>query len=206
MQAILWSSLFKHHLELGHGEEAYDAMMGNPDPVRWGLPYRHCPLYCTPLTQVSPSLSIVPPWLKYPPLSRKSECLRRLVVVLTEQRRLKELCDFTYSGLEEEVIFCLFSWRYGNHCPTVVLQIEKVIELRARTVDVTGHSYYDLLYCFHTSRGNHRKGDDYSQPVFWAFYRLCVRFSLQLPMWCMSMAWGWVGRPRAQSHCTNRSD
>ena len=34
---------------------------------------------------------------------RRSECLRRLVVVLTEQRRLKELCDFTYTGLEEEV-------------------------------------------------------------------------------------------------------
>lgn len=36
MQAILWSSLFKYHLELGHGREAYDAMMGNPDPVRLG--------------------------------------------------------------------------------------------------------------------------------------------------------------------------
>ena len=33
-QAILWSNLFKYHLELGHSEQAYRAMLGNPDPVR----------------------------------------------------------------------------------------------------------------------------------------------------------------------------
>jgi len=36
-QAILWSTLFKYHLELGHSEEAYKAMMGNPDPARWAV-------------------------------------------------------------------------------------------------------------------------------------------------------------------------
>ena len=34
---------------------------------------------------------------------RKKDCLRRFVVVLTEQRKLKEICSFPYSGLEEEV-------------------------------------------------------------------------------------------------------
>ena len=34
LQAVFWSNLFKHHLELGHSEEAYCAMMDNPDPVR----------------------------------------------------------------------------------------------------------------------------------------------------------------------------
>ena len=33
-QAILWSTLFKYHLELGHCSEAYGAMMGNPDTTR----------------------------------------------------------------------------------------------------------------------------------------------------------------------------
>jgi len=99
--AILWSTLFKYHLELGHSEEAYEAMMGNPDPAR------------------------------------RSDCLRRLVFVLTERGQLKRLCSFTYAGMEDE--------------------IEKVIEERARTVDITKHSYYDLLYCFHTTRGNYRK-------------------------------------------------
>ena len=48
-----------------------------------------------------------------------------------------------------------------HQCPVVLClsQIERVIEVRARSVDVTKHSYYDLLYCFHTSRGNHRKGE-----------------------------------------------
>lgn len=31
---MLWSTLFKYHLELGHFEEAYEAMMANPDTVR----------------------------------------------------------------------------------------------------------------------------------------------------------------------------
>ena len=31
---MLWSTLFKYNLELGHYEEAYEAMMANPDPVR----------------------------------------------------------------------------------------------------------------------------------------------------------------------------
>lgn len=33
-QVVLWSTLFKCHLELGHYEEAYEAMMANPDPIR----------------------------------------------------------------------------------------------------------------------------------------------------------------------------
>lgn len=37
-------------------------------------------------------------------------------------------------------------------------QIERVIEDRARSVDVVKHKYYDLLYCFHTTRQNYRKG------------------------------------------------
>ena len=37
-------------------------------------------------------------------------------------------------------------------------QIERVIEERARSVDVVKHKYYDLLYCFHTTRQNYRKG------------------------------------------------
>ena len=34
---------------------------------------------------------------------RQRECLGLLVVVLTEQRQLKELCHFSYAGLEDEV-------------------------------------------------------------------------------------------------------
>ena len=47
----------------------------------------------------------------------------------------------------------------GSHdCHVLLLEIEGVIETRARSVDVMKHNYYDLLYCFHTHRNNFRKG------------------------------------------------
>ena len=33
-QPTLWSKVFKYQLELGHNTEAYNAMIGNPDPSR----------------------------------------------------------------------------------------------------------------------------------------------------------------------------
>ena len=45
--------LFKNHLELGHYEEAYEAMMANPDPIRSAvyyscmLQFKHAFVTCT---------------------------------------------------------------------------------------------------------------------------------------------------------------
>ena len=33
-QATLWSKIFKQEIELGHSEEAYNAMLANPDSTR----------------------------------------------------------------------------------------------------------------------------------------------------------------------------
>ena len=33
-QPTLWSKVFKHELEQGHSNEAYDAMISNPDSNR----------------------------------------------------------------------------------------------------------------------------------------------------------------------------
>ena len=33
-QPNLWSNIFKHHLELGQSDLAYNALIANPDPVR----------------------------------------------------------------------------------------------------------------------------------------------------------------------------
>ena len=33
-QPNLWSNIFKHHLELGQNDLAYNALITNPDPVR----------------------------------------------------------------------------------------------------------------------------------------------------------------------------
>lgn len=30
-QAALWTRIFKHHLDLGHNSEAYEALTQNPD-------------------------------------------------------------------------------------------------------------------------------------------------------------------------------
>lgn len=37
-------------------------------------------------------------------------------------------------------------------------QFEDIVESHARTVDITTHNYYDMLYAFHVFRGNFRKG------------------------------------------------
>eukprot|EP00731_Ephydatia_muelleri_P011736 Em0006g630a len=49
--------------------------------------------------------------------TRRKDCVQRFVVVLTEQKAVKELCQFPYTGLEDEV--------------------ERVMENRARSVDLT---------------------------------------------------------------------
>ena len=54
---------------------------------------------------------------------------------------------------------------------TSFLQVVSIIEYHARTVDISTHSYYQLLYVFHTYRGNHRKGKNCKIFVSLLFYR-----------------------------------
>ena len=42
--------------------------------------------------------------------------------------------------------------------PFFLVQFEDIVESHARTVDITTHNYYDMLYAFHVFRGNYRKG------------------------------------------------
>ena len=67
LQATLQSKVFKHQLELGHNQEAFTAMMANPDP------------------------------------SCRKDCLRQLIVVLSERGELQALVEFPYKVLEDEV-------------------------------------------------------------------------------------------------------
>lgn len=34
----MWSKIFKYQLEMGHNDEAYNAMVSNPDPSRLAMP------------------------------------------------------------------------------------------------------------------------------------------------------------------------
>ncbi|XP_051547988.1 nuclear pore complex protein Nup160 isoform X1 [Myxocyprinus asiaticus] len=100
-QAALWTRIFKHHLDLGHNSQAYEALTQNPDP------------------------------------SRQLDCLRQLVVVLCERSQLRDLVQFSFVNLHDEVV--------------------SIIESRARAVDLMTHNYYELLYAFHINRHNYRK-------------------------------------------------
>ncbi|RXN36925.1 nuclear pore complex Nup160 [Labeo rohita] len=100
-QAALWTRIFKHHLDLGHNSQAYEALTQNPDS------------------------------------SRQLDCLRQLVVVLCERAQLRDLVQFSFVNLHDEVV--------------------SIIESRARAVDLMTHNYYELLYAFHINRHNYRK-------------------------------------------------
>lgn len=72
-----------------------------------------------------------------PDISRKKDCLRQFVVVLCERSQYKTLVEFPYIELRDDLV--------------------NILESRARSVDLTTHNYYDLLYAFHIFRGNYRK-------------------------------------------------
>uniref|UniRef100_H3D8B1 Nucleoporin 160 n=1 Tax=Tetraodon nigroviridis TaxID=99883 RepID=H3D8B1_TETNG len=72
-----------------------------------------------------------------PDSSMQLDCLRQLVVVLCERAQLKDLVQFPYVDLHDEVV--------------------GIIESRARGLDLLAHNYYELLYAFHVNRHNYRK-------------------------------------------------
>lgn len=78
---------------------------------------------------------------------RRKDCLRQLLIVLCERNELEQLVRFSYVDLEHDVV--------------------NILETRARSVDLTKHNYYDLLYAFHVYRGNFRKG-------LWFISVLCI--------------------------------
>ncbi|GAA6070764.1 nuclear pore complex protein Nup160 [Tachysurus ichikawai] len=43
-QAALWTRIFKHHLDLGHNREAYEALTQNPDSSRYTNTHYKCVL------------------------------------------------------------------------------------------------------------------------------------------------------------------
>jgi nuclear pore complex protein Nup160 len=101
-QSYLWSNIFKNSLSVGHYDQAYLAMISNPDP------------------------------------SRREDCLRRFLVVMCENKELKTMLTFPFIGLVD--------------------QVHNVLLTKARRSDVTElPNYYDILYAFHTLRGNYRQ-------------------------------------------------
>lgn len=83
------------------------------------------------------------------------DCLRHFIAVLIDEHQWGRLCSFPFSGMENEVWIngVLMCHYHGNE------QVEEIIEARARSLDITAaHPCYELLYCYHVSRSNYRKG------------------------------------------------
>ncbi|XP_076303351.1 nuclear pore complex protein Nup160 [Lasioglossum baleicum] len=72
-----------------------------------------------------------------PDAARKVDCLRQLVVTLFERRKLIDLISFPYVDMYED--------------------LERIVEGRARSVDLMENNYYNFLYSFHVNKGNMRK-------------------------------------------------
>eukprot|EP00794_Sanderia_malayensis_P016776 gene16776-18471_t len=148
--AMLWSNIFKCHMQLGQNKEAYQAIICNPDNLR------------------------------------RRNCLHNFIITLCERGEIKEICEFSYSSMEDEVI--------------------SIIETRARTVDITVNEYYDLLYAFHIFRSDHRRA---ATAMYEYACRLCTEMhglaSLQQQAKCYLAAinclqicdpdYAWIVRP-----------
>ena len=50
------------------------------------------------------------------------------------------------------------------------------MESHARTVDITTHNYYDVLYAFHVFRGNFRKGMTIKRHLFHTYWDFRIKF------------------------------
>ncbi|XP_064477257.1 nuclear pore complex protein Nup160-like [Ornithodoros turicata] len=72
-----------------------------------------------------------------PDESRRSDCLRQLVIVLYERRELKTLTQFPSGSVQDEIV--------------------SILEVRARASDLVGHCYYSLLYALHVSAKRYRR-------------------------------------------------
>lgn len=75
-----------------------------------------------------------------PDAARRTDCLRQLVVTLFERKKLVDLVSFPYVDMYED--------------------LERIVEERARSVDLLKNNYYNFLYSFHINKGNMRKGKD----------------------------------------------
>lgn len=74
-----------------------------------------------------------------PDAARRVDCLRQLVVTLFERKKLIDLISFPYVDMYED--------------------LERIIEGRARSMDLMENNYYNFLYSFHINKGNMRKGN-----------------------------------------------
>lgn len=72
-----------------------------------------------------------------PDSARRVDCLRQLVSKLFELRRLDLLLEFPYENLVQD--------------------LERIVESRARSLDISNSAFYNFLYAFHIKKSNFKK-------------------------------------------------
>jgi len=88
-----------------------------------------------------------------PDAARRVDCLRQLVVTLFEKKLLIDLISFPYVDMYED--------------------LERIVEGRARSVDLMENNYYNFLYSFHINKQNMRKGKYYIYIYMFICYYMC---------------------------------
>ncbi|XP_053989255.1 nuclear pore complex protein Nup160 homolog [Hylaeus volcanicus] len=127
-----------------------------------------------------------------PDAARRVDCLRQLVVTLFERKKLIDLILFPYVDMYED--------------------LERIVEGRARSMDLTGNNYYNFLYSFHINKGNMRKAAS-------VMYEQAMRLSQELQslpivlrqahcllacinaLYLVSDKYRWIVRPVIDENC-----
>jgi len=90
-----------------------------------------------------------------PDAARRVDCLRQLVSTLFEKKLLIDLISFPYVDMYDD--------------------LERIVEGRARSVDLMENNYYNFLYSFHVNKRNMRKGK-----VSYPFLQISICLSMFL--------------------------
>lgn len=88
-----------------------------------------------------------------PDSTRRRDCLRQLLVIMFERGHLKQLLQFPFIDMTDDVVL--------------------ILESKARSSDLTSHRYYEFLYSFHLKCNNLRRAAS-------AMYEYGVRLSQEI--------------------------
>lgn len=89
---------------------------------------------------------------------------------------------------------------FSSSCMTLRLKVSKVLVSRARGADLALNNFYDILYSFHTLKGNFRQGI-YMRNII---IIIIILSSCQLLFSCANAPLVWHSSVLASTRCKNR--
>ena len=138
--------------------------------------------------------------MRFDLLFRRKDYLRHFVMVLCEKGLKKELCSFPYVGLLDQVTMIILPLFLQRFRMTLHLKVSKVLVSRARGADLALNNFYDILYSFHTLKGNFRQGIYIRNIII----IIIILSSCQLLFSCANAPLVWHSSVLASTRCKNR--